>query len=234
MKSSWSRFRVLGLALALLTPIIGLGARPAGATTATVGSAVFRGTANLPTFPCPPPPPFGTGPCTGSFSGQWAGHIAGANGTNAFDVTWSTLDATAPQVTVSNFQYAEWQCAGGTETILGVAQGTGSAVVNPGQLQGKYQIPGETFARDIIGVQFNFFFQWTRLANAAVLVLPTATMQINVSGMGWRTVITSIPQSGVAEFVPTSESGQGVPSCANPLTNVTGTIAGDLPFAGAF
>jgi hypothetical protein len=115
-----------------------------------------------------------------------------------------------------------------------VAQGTGSAVVNPGQLQGKWQVVGETFARDIVGVQFNFFFQWTRLANAAVLVLPTATLQVNVSGIGWRTVITSIPQSGLAEFVPTSESGSGVPSCANPLTNVTGTIAGLLPFAGAF
>jgi hypothetical protein len=35
--------------------------------------------------------------------------VAGVSGTSPFDVTWSTLEATSPQVTVTNFQYAEWQ-----------------------------------------------------------------------------------------------------------------------------
>ncbi len=228
--------RALVAGIALAGALSGAYTTPASATTAAAGSATFEGTAFLPKFPCPPPPPFGTGPCIGSFTGQWAGHVAGVSGTSPFDVTWSTVPVSgsaSPAVVVSALTYAEWQCAAETETVLGIAQGSGTATVAPGQLQGKWQVVAEPFARDVVGVSLAFTFQWTRLGNTAALVFPSAVLQLNVSGLGWRTVISSALQGGVATFAPTSSSGGGVPSCTNPLTNVTGTIAGTVPLAGA-
>lgn len=232
MARKWSRLKILVLAGSLMAPLLGLGAGPALATTATSGEAAFQGSASLPTFPCQPPAPFGNGPCNGTFSGQWAGHLSGVSGTSPFDVEWSTINSAGTHVTAS-FTYAEWQCAEFAETILGIAQGTGTATVDPGQLQGKWQVVGESFARDIIGVNFTFSFKWTRVGTGAVLVLPSAVLQLNVSGIGWVTVITGLTQTGQAAFVPTTDGINGVPSCTNQ-GSISGVIAGTLPFAGAF
>jgi hypothetical protein len=191
--------------------------------TTAAGGAVFQGTASLPRFPCPPPPPFGTGPCAGSFSGQWTGQLAGTSNTSPFEVTWSTGSTIN-----ANFNYYELQCLGGVETLLGVAGGSGTATAGPGSVDGNWLIPGELFPRDVIGVSATFTFTWARVGNAAVLNLDTASLQLNVSGIGWTTVISK-PQTATATFAPTQSTGTGVPSCSNPLTNVSGIIAGDLP-----
>lgn len=239
MRNRFRRARALLLVVSVAMPLIGLSSEPASAAVTTTGNMTFHGTAFLPTFPCPPPPPFGTGPCTGNFTGHWAGHLAGVSGTNAFDVTWATTPTpvltptSSAMILVNSFQYAEWQCAAETETILGIAQGTGSADVVAGQLQGKWQQSNEAFARDITGITFTFSFKWTRIGNTAVLVLPTATLNLIVSGLPAQTVINNTQQVGAATFALTGSSNTVVPSCATPLTNVNGIIAGDLPLAGA-
>lgn len=222
------RLRIAGVLAGFAISAAALLPSPVAAATVATGDASFTGTASLPTFPCPSPPPFGTGPCNGSFSGSWSGNLSGVAGTSPFDVTWSTSGSGVS----ASFLYAEWQCAAGTETVLGIAQGSGTATAGPGQLQGKWQVPGEPFARDITAVSLSFTFAWTRLATSSVLVLNTSTLTLTVSGIGTVTVLTG-QQVGVAAFAPTSSSGvSGVPSCANPLTNVSGDIAGDIPLAG--
>ena len=222
--------RRLGLIGVLVVPLVLTSAPAAHATTTAHGDAAFNGSAFLPKFPCSPPPPFGTGPCNGSFSGQWAGNLSGVAGTSPYAVTWDTHSASLPKVNAS-FSYFEFQCLASTELANGIAQGTGSAVADPGMVKGQWQVVGEPFARDIIGVTVTFSFQWSRVATAAVMTLSPATVQLNVSGLGLRTVSTAA-QLATATFVPQQSTGSGVPSCANPLTNVTGLIAGALPISG--
>jgi hypothetical protein len=192
------------------------------------GALVFKGTASLPTFPCPPPPPYGTGPCGGSFTGDWTGNMAGTDGRSTYNVAWA---APAGRLNAS-FQYAEWQCAG-TETVLGLAIGTGTADALPGEVQGKWQVPGESFPRDIIRVTAAFTFNWVRVGTSAVLVLQPVNLTAEVAGLGPQTIVNTT-QAGVAAFVAThSSSPGGVPSCAQPLTGVDGTIAGTVPLIQA-
>lgn len=228
MRSPTRTFSRLAMMLAVALPFAGM-SPPAHATVTATGDATFNGTAFLPKFPCPPPPPFGTGPCSGTFSGHWTGHLVGISGTSPYDVTWTTSGAAAIG---ASFTYAEWNCSAQLETALGIAIGTGTATVNPGQLQGKWQVVGETFARDIIGVSMTFNFAWTRLTTAAAITMTQPTLKLNVSGLGWQTVLTGADQHGVADFTPTSSSATTVPSCATPLTNVNGVIEGNLAFNG--
>jgi hypothetical protein len=195
-------------------------------TRASAGNAVFKGTADLDAFPCSPAPPYGTGPCHGSFSGDWAGSVAGTSGSSAYELTWS-----APSSIAANFDYAEWQCLSGVETILGSATGDGSATAAPGQIQGKWQVPGESFARDIIGVSAVFHFTWTRAATSAVITFDPASMTIEVAGLGPKLLGTG-PQFGPAVFAAThTDPVQGPPLCSTPLTHVQGNIAGTVSIA---
>lgn len=215
----------LVLATAMLVPFT-TSPGPASATDAVSGDAAFAGTAFLPTFPCQPPPPAGNGPCSGSFNGQWTGHLSGVHQSSPFEVSWTTTTATSPAVSAS-FYYWEVQCLAGTETVIGNAVGTGAATAVPGQVKGNWQQVGVDLPRDILEVSLTFSFQWTRVGTGAVLTLNPATLSLNVAGLGWKTVSTS-EQDGTATFVPLTSTGTGVPSCANPLTNVTGAITGDL------
>lgn len=226
-----SRFRI-AVALAALVPFMATSAPPAQAAVVASGAAQFSGTASLPTFPCQPAPPFGNGPCTGDFGGDWVGHLSGVSGTSPFEVTWTTTDDPTPQITVNDFTYAEWDCnLGVAETVLGIARGTGIATAGPGQIDGNWYVVPNTFPRDIINVELTFDFRWTRLATTAVIQLTRATMKLNVTGIGWVTVINS-PQLATASFVPTNAAGGGVPSCTNQHP-VAGVISGALNFDGA-
>jgi hypothetical protein len=191
------------------------------------GSLSFLGTASLSTFPCAPPPPFGSGPCNGSFSGDWGGHLSGLSGGSPYAVTWQTTTHNAVQ---ASFQFYEVQCLGGVETVLGVASGSGSATALPGAVQGKYQVVGETVPRDVTAVSATFAFHWTRAGNTAALSLAPMTVSIDVAGLGTRTVVSQ-PQNGVASLVVTSASNLGAPTCATPLNNVQGVIGGVVPLA---
>ncbi len=213
---------VAAVMVALLVP-----AAPshASATLAT-GDMTFTGTASLPKFPCSPPPPFGDGPCAGTFTGQWAGHYAGTAGFDAFDVTWNTVGDSTDAVSAS-FVYAEFQCAH-LETLAGFAQGTGAAVAGAGWVRGSWQVAGEPFARDITGVQATLGFDWTRSLNNAVIVFSTFTLQVNVADMGWQTVASS-EQIGDATFAVPPPNLNEVPSCEKPWSAVEATVAGTVP-----
>lgn len=200
------------------TVVAGAQGRPLLST----GGLAFDGTAELSTFPCPPPPPFGTGPCAGEFNGEWSGSLAGVSTRSAYQVTWSA----PPGSLHAAFDYAEWQCLG-LETVLGLATGTGTATAVPGQVQGKWQVPGEGFARDIVGVTATFEFDWIRVGTTATLLLDPVSLTLDVAGLGAQPVITS-PQTGVAAFVATHTDTVGVPTCATPLA-VDGAIAGTVP-----
>jgi hypothetical protein len=219
-------FRRIRLAVATTTTAVSclVLAAPAAAAAPALGYLTVNGTASLPTFPCAPPPPFGNGPCAGSFAGSWTGHVAGVQGTSAYDVTWGAGSVGA------SFQYSELQCLG-LETALGIAAGSGSASSGPGQVQGKWQVPGETFARDVYGVRLSFTFQWTRVGTSAVLVLSPFTLTLDVTGLSPQLVVAS-KQYGAATFAPTShQSGPTTPTCANPWTGVAGQIAGSVTIA---
>jgi hypothetical protein len=215
-------FRRIRHTLAATTAVLScaLFVTPAAAQAApALGHLAFTGTATLPTFPCAPPPPFGNGPCAGSFAGAWTGHVAGVQGTSAFDVTWGAGAVGA------TFQYSELQCLG-LETVLGIASGSGSASSGPGQVQGKWQVPGEAFARDVYGVRVSFTFQWTRVGTSAVLVLSPFALTLDVTGMSPQLVASS-KQYGAATFAPTAhQSGPATPTCASPWQGVSGQIAG--------
>lgn len=224
--------RRLVLALSILVPLLGMTDRAAVAATAASGGAAFSGTAELETFPCEPPPPFGNGPCTGDFTGDWAGHLSGVSGTSPFEVTWTTHDEPGdpadPDIEVYDFTYAEWDCnLGVAETVLGIARGTGSATAGPGQIDGNWYVVPNTFPRDIVGLRLDFDFRWTRVGATAVIQLTRATLQLDVTGIGPATVIDS-PQAATAMFLPTTTGG-GAPSCDNQH-EVTGLIAGALNF----
>lgn len=224
----------LGALLAALVPLLGVFNHPASAATVVSGGAEFQGRAELDTFPCQPAPPFGNGPCTGDFSGDWGGHLSGVSGTSPFEVTWTTHDQAGlfdPQLVVDNFTYAEWDCnLGVAETVLGIARGTGLAWAEPGQIDGNWYVVPNTFPRDIIGLHLSFDFRWTRVGATAAIQLTRATLSLDVTGIGWVTVINS-PQVATAAFVPTTTSGD-VPSCNNQHP-VSGLIAGALNFDGA-
>jgi len=221
-------FRRLAAVAAIVAPLTLLSAPAAHAAVATTGDAVFTGAATLSKFPCQPPYPFGNGPCSGTFAGAWSGQISGVDGTSPFDVAWSTSNAQSVQ---ASFSYYELQCLDGTETLLGVAQGSGVASAGPGQVQGKWQNPGDLFPRDVVGVSVSFGFSWTRVGNTAVMSFSPITAQLDVSGLGWVTVLTAA-QNGTAVFAPLQSSGTGVPTCTNQWTNVSGDIEGDIPLAG--
>jgi hypothetical protein len=195
---------------------------PGAPTLLTLGEVAIHGTAALPKFPCEPPPPLGNGPCAGSFDGDWAANVSGIRNGNVFSATWNTASGHAIH---AGFDYSEWQCLAGTETLLGIAAGTGSATVAPGELQGKWQVPGESFARDIVGATASFTFTWNRVATGAVLSLSPTTLSLDVAGLGPQVVVTGA-QLGVATLVVTSTGNTTVPMCGTPLTNVRGDIAG--------
>jgi hypothetical protein len=214
--------------LALVAPLVVLSAPHAHAASATTGDAVFSGTASLSTFPCQQPPPFGNGPCSGSFHGSWSGTLSGVAGTSPFQVAWST---SSPFSVQASFSYYELQCLDGTETALGVAQGSGTASAGPGEVQGKLQNVGDTFPRDVTRVDVTYAFTWTRVGNAAAMSFTPLTVVLAVSGIGSVTVVNSA-QNGAAVFAPLQSTGTGVPTCSNQWTNVTGDIAGNIPIAG--
>lgn len=189
----------------------------------TAGGFAFDGTATLPRFPCGPPPPFGDGPCQGTFAGDWHGHLTGSAGADMFEVTWSTANGAA----TAAFDYAEWQCLG-LEAVVGLARGTGGATAGPGQVQGRWQVVGENAPRDVYRVDLTFGFDWTRVGTATVLALRPVLMTLWVTGLGPRAVVTT-PQTGAAAFVPTTTNGSGAPTCGSPISDVKGTIAGVVP-----
>jgi hypothetical protein len=217
--------RALLFVAALLTPLAVL-AEPAAAATTVAGTATFHGTAWLPSFPCPTSP---MTPCTGgAFSGQWEGHLSGHTDLKPFEVSWQTALQAAPAVTAS-FSYNEVVCLGGLETLSGTAFGTGSATADPAHTIGYWYggVVGEV-PQAVIGVRLLFDFEWFRAGNSAVIVVkPGSRLEIDIAGIGWRTVSTS-EQDGVASFVPLGSSNTPVPGCSTPLTGVTGQIAGDL------
>src|SRR5258708_19168908 len=97
-----NRLAGCGAVVALTTPLMTHSASVAHASSLTTGDATFFGDANLSTFPCPPPPPFGngTGPCPGQFNGQWAGNLNGVANSQPFTVSWTTAteSLSAPRV----------------------------------------------------------------------------------------------------------------------------------------
>lgn len=225
MNTVTSRVRALLVAVALVVPLTVM-ARPAAAATTVAGDAAFHGTAFLPTFPCP------TSPLTycggGSFAGQWEGHLSGHTDGHPFDVAWQTTLQAAAAVTAS-FSYNEVVCLANLGTLSGTAFGSGSATADAAHTVGYWYGGGlGDLPQAIIGVRLLFNFEWFRAGNSAAIVVKQGSrLEIDIAGIGWRTVSTS-EQDGAATFVPLGSSNTVVPGCATPLTNVTGVIAGDL------
>lgn len=250
-KSGSTRTNIAGAATLLLVLVLGIApvaaqedAAEDGASEATesqesthitvaTGDIVFRGDAALPRFPCEPPPPFGNGPCQGDFTGEWTGELVGtarADGDpEPFQATWTS----GPGGLSAEFIYAEWDCQEDLATVLGIAQGEGTAISGPGQVDGRWIVPGEAFPRAINAVALDFEFTWTRVLTGAVISISPTALRMDVSGLGWQTVVTD-DQRALATFVPQQSGGTPhVPTCDDPLTNVTGTISGTVPIANS-
>lgn len=194
------------------------------------GAVGFRGQATLPQFPCPSSVLAGGGSCSGSFSGNWAGNVSGTSGGAAFSVGWTTGTTGTGSAVNATFGYSELLCLAGVETVAGVASGSGSASAGPGQVIGEWLTSGETVPRAVTNVTIDFGFTWARVVGGAVLTLNPTTLNLDVAGLGPRTVVTGT-QVGAATFVIKSADGTTVPLCSTPLTNVQGEIAGTVPLA---
>ncbi len=194
--------------------------------TTVSGAVAFAGETVLPRFPCPPPPPFGTGPCTATLSAAWDGHLAGTFGLDAFDVSWRT----DPTGLTATFDYAEWKCVG-TETLLGSAVGTGTAVAVRPDVAGWWQVPGEPFTRSVLRVSARFDFSWIRTGEAAVVSYGTLDIDVEVDGLGQRRIATG-GRTGTAALAITGTDQLAVPSCAQPMTNAHAQLAGTTPVVG--
>lgn len=217
------RLRTLAVLCAAVVPLL-LGTGTAQASTVTTGDAVFDGTAFLPQFPCPNQPP---NACSGSLGGTWSGNLSGTNNGNPFSVAWVNGNIGA------SFTYWEFQCISSLATTAGFAQGTGSATALGGQVAGEYQVVGETLPRAVNSVSVSFSFQWTRVLNTAFITLQPLSTTIGVNGLGTITVLNT-GQQAEAVFVPTQAGNPlpTVPSCATPINNVQGAVAGDVPLEG--
>jgi hypothetical protein len=212
--------RRCAVAVACASVIISLCAMPPAAHASGTGggSVQFDLTANLPTFPCPPPG------CTGSFGGSSTGVLAGMDGNNPWTVTWIP-GAPAQSTANGSFTYAD-SCA----IPIGVASGTGSLTANVGFVTGTYGPPvGSTaLPYPVVGVHTDFSFDWSRVGLAAVV---TTSVSVTIKVAEPSGVIVDVPVVGnhldvaVAAFAPT---GAVVPTCAapGPLAAVVG--ASDL------
>jgi hypothetical protein len=185
------------------------------------GHIAFHGEAVLPRFPCP----WATGCTGGRFSGSWTGEVAGTHLGSAFAVNWTTL--TGPDVG-ADFTYWESACLVGSETLVGRATGTGSAIAASNEVIGWWQQRDEAGVRAVVGVRFGFGFDWDRYLNSAVIDLRSTTLTLTVAGLGDRTVVSG-PQAGSATFVLTGADNTAVPTCGTPLVNARGRIAGGVP-----
>jgi hypothetical protein len=195
------------------------------------GDMTFSGTATLAKFPCEPPPPFGNGPCTGTFDGEWSGHLSGHAGAGAFDVSWTTVQ-TAPDDgnrVHSDFDFAEFTCAN-IETVAGYASGTATADAGSGTVRGSYQVPGELLPRDVTHVSLAAHFTWVRVVNNAVLVFDTFRLVLDVAEYGQVTVVDG-QQAGTASFA-VAPPGPNLPSCTKPWSPATASVVGDVPLVG--
>lgn len=209
--------------LVVVAALVGSVAAPASATDAAAGDVALSGTVTLPTYPCPPPPPFGSGPCTGSFAADWAGHLAGTAGAAVYDLTWATSSGSAMTGSVT---YSALNCDE-LGARFGLGLGTASATVGANDVHGTWQVVGGP-AHDVIGVSASFSYDWGTVATASITVLDPFTLTVDVDGLGSQTVVAS-KQTGVMAFAPPVVSGL---DCDNPVTNVTAPLVGDVPLAG--
>ena len=206
------------LAAALLALVSTVPVMPATAADATVGVIGFHGNAQLRTFPCALSP-HGPGPCTGDLRGGWHGHATGQIRGGAYDVSW-----TKDTGLYAAFTYWEHQCVE-PSTILGGANGTGSATAGPGHIFGTWQ-DGNGLPRAITDVRATFAFVWTRVATGALLTFDSMLVDLNVSGIGWvRASSSALPAAAV--FVPLSVSEIHQPTCSKPVS-VEGIVAGEV------
>jgi hypothetical protein len=190
----------------------------------SVGSVVtFDGVADLPRFPCPPPPPYGTGPCTGTVTGSTSGHLAGTAHLDAYDVTWTGATGGVK----ATFSSSEWLCEAGLENVLGTANGTGLAQAASGVV-GWYRVAGDAVARPVTAVTARFAFEWERVGATAVVTFTSFDVTLSVAGLGDRLVVTG-GRTGAATFVLTNTANVTAPTCDDPLTGVHGQIAGSVP-----
>lgn len=187
-----------------------------------VGGVRFTGTAFLPKFPCSQ-----TAPCRGTFAGEWLGHLAGSLDNSSFEVTWRS---TPGHTNISAaFDYYETTCAtpdGGA--ALGFASGTGSAHSESDEAVGVYWASvQDEVPRIIDSITFNFSFTWTRVGTGAVVTLTPTSFVLAVRDLGNRTVLTGT-QQGAATFAAESASNTQTPTCATPLNDVRGAVAGTV------
>lgn len=214
--------------VAVLTAVVAVLVPATPASAVTSGAIAFTGTAHLPVFPCTPPPPFGNGPCQGTLqNGQWHGHATGTYGSGVFDVSWTT---TATNYLQAGFTYYELQCFE-PSTLLGHAVGSGTAYAGPGAIRGSWQPTGATLPRDITEVSLSFDFVWTRIGTQAAITFTRFALWLNIAGTGPRQVMWNTPPA-TATFVPQHVDEVHPPSCAQPLRNVQGTVAGEVTLAG--
>lgn len=210
--------------LALMAPVSAIVVPPQGAEALapTIGIVAIEGVAEFDKIPCPPPPPFGTGPCTGSFIGSWNGQAAGVVGTSRFETTW-----VAPSGSIgANFVYSELQCLA-LEGTVGIAKGTATASAAPGQVDGQWHVLGETFARDVVAVSAGFDFQWTRIGTGMTLVLTSFSLALDVAGLGPQQVADS-HQLGVAVLAVSEPVPTRPPTCAEPLIDVKAQVVASV------
>jgi hypothetical protein len=191
------KFRFLVCFAAMLVMVTGLFVSPAHASGPADGAIQFKGTANLPVFPC-------TGDCHGTFSGKVSGAFKGNNGGGQpWKIVWQNAIMTA------SFSYTE-------PATTCPESGTADGTIN---ISGGTLLVGGYKPGTITGASAVATFAWTRVGNAA-LVNVKLDLTVSTTTAGSQKVIDDGHLTSLAGFAV-----QEVPNCASP-NPVKAAVAG--------
>ncbi len=210
--------RVFSSCLAAALVVTALGG-PARAASFGESTLAFRGTASLPKFPCA----LGDRACAGTFDGFLSGVLAGSQ----YGVPWTAVLADAP--VLATFTYADTVA----NCSAGIASGTLSSLSGYEHVLGTYGQP-DPLPRPVASASVTGSFRWTRVGTVAQLSITDVTVQLEVGGTGWVTVLTGGVGQALAAFGPGLDSGN-LPDCVGYPNRppVDTTVAGTAVVAQA-
>jgi hypothetical protein len=218
----------MALVIGLVSPDV-VRAAPAGGTFAVSGMVNFLGEGGSTSggFPCKMPTA-GHQACEARFtSGAIVSALAGQSAEGvAFELLLTTpVDSTTADGTPqSAFTYMD--DLGGATPECSQSFGAGSVYFDTGgrlnEASGLYH--NATNPSLITGARGRVSFSWRAVGTAMAFTVTAESVEVNVFGYGWRTVmnnpLTTQGGNGVGAFAPTSTSPSAAVACA---TNAQGT-----------
>lgn len=191
---------------------------------AATGAATFTGTARMPMFPCEPTEPGGD-VCEGTWNGTLTGALEGRHTTtDGREVPWGVvIDAPG----TASLRYAAPNDA--TDCAAGLVQGhaTFSGGGGNNQAWGAY-VNSTPIPAPIVGTKLSLHFQWPRAGTTGPVVVTGMSIEIQVYGVGWVTVIDDSQSVSAAAGGATFMPDEPVDCVSHPPAALEGTMEGTL------